>query len=403
MQTIYIFFIYFLTCLPCLLYAQEYKGVEEVTRFTFQPEANKVLLEMNYASPVITNAEKWKSIEGQKKISEVTLVFTRYPLHISDWITNYDSLLSSRKRALIQLIPELSGSSQTKWTYILQNECKTEAEAKKMFHGAIIRYTIDSVATPTSGKIVHRDALKKPAVMWRELPADFGIKDLVNGKFPFADSIVFKVLNRHPEWKDMLVVNDWTGSMYEFGAQTVVWNQLNQEKKAVKNFVFFNDGDRKKDYRKEPGKTGGIYFCKPGSLEDLITVMNKVMENGYGGDMPENNIEAILTGIRKTKDFSEVVMIADNRSNVRDMSLLPQINTPVRIILCGSYKGGPVIPDYLEIARRTGGSIHTMEEDIENLSDMNNGDTTVILNITYIFRNGRFEKLTAAPYHEVFE
>jgi hypothetical protein len=48
------------------------------------------------------------------------------------------------------------------------------------------------------------------------------------------------------------------------------------------------------------------------------------------------------------------------------MHLLPQIRKPVRVIVCGPslLPGLGIQPDYLTIARQTGGSLHTMEDDI---------------------------------------
>jgi hypothetical protein len=46
-------------------------------------------------------------------------------------------------------------------------------------------------------------------------------------------------------------------------------------------------------------------------------------------------------------------------------------------------------PHYLEIARKTGGSIHTIEDDITNLSKIREGQMVDILGINYIIKKGK--------------
>ena len=56
--------------------------------------------------------------------------------------------------------------------------------------------------------------------------------------------------------------------------------------------------------------------------------------------------------------------------------------------LCGS--GGSIHPDYLKLAYTTGGSIHTIEEDILNLARLNEGEIIKIAGRSYKIRNGEF-------------
>jgi hypothetical protein len=57
-----------------------------------------------------------------------------------------------------------------------------------------------------------------------------------------------------------------------------------------------------------------------------------------------------------------LILVADNSSAVKDMELLERIKKPVHIILCGSPADSmqAMQPEYLEIARRTGGTLHTL-------------------------------------------
>lgn len=181
------------------------------------------------------------------------------------------------------------------------------------------------------------------------------------------DSTTMKVLNRNPEWKNTLVVADWTGSMYAHGAQALLWHILNFEKSGMEYFTLFNDGNDKNTRDKNIGKTGGIYFEKANNIDKVISLYNLVMLKGGGGDGPENDLEGIIRAIKKYPNHGEVILIADNNSCVRDMELLSEIKEPVRVIVCGYNKVTKLNPHYLDIALKTGGSLHTLEMDIYNL------------------------------------
>ena len=63
---------------------------------------------------------------------------------------------------------------------------------------------------------------------------------------------------------------------------------------------------------------------------------------------------------------NSIVMVADNYAPIRDMQLLDKLvalKIPVNIIICGSNSGN-IHYSYLQLAAATGGSIHTIEEDI---------------------------------------
>lgn len=194
------------------------------------------------------------------------------------------------------------------------------------------------------------------------------------GHYGSGDPVVMKVLDRHPEWKNMLVINDWTGSMYSYGAQVLQWHLLNFEQSGIQTITLFNDGDMKSQDEKEIGDTEGIYTEKADNVPQLLDLFNYVMLRGGGGDGPENDIEAILHAIEENPTFSEVVLIADNRACVRDIELADRIGVPVKIILCGYSEKTGVNKHYAYLANITGGSIHTIDQDIENLNVQLNKD-----------------------------
>jgi len=210
------------------------------------------------------------------------------------------------------------------------------------------------------------------------------------------DSTIFKVFKRNPQWNNMAIVCDFTGSMSPYTSQLLVWYKLNLKTNSerIKLFSFFNDGDNKPDDKKKIGKTGGIYNTRGQTFEDVMQLATKTMRAGGGGDTPENNIEALLEAIEKCPDCKDIIMIADNFATPRDLSLLSKVHKPINIILCGTYGG--INTNYLDIAKATNGSLHTIEEDILNLMNLNEGEKITIDGKLYKIKHGKFVRIYKA-------
>ena len=204
-----------------------------------------------------------------------------------------------------------------------------------------------------------------------------------------VNNIVFNVFKRNPKWQKTLIVADLTGSMYPFAQQISTWLKLHFTRDSLRqSFVFFNDGDRKKDDDKKVGVTGGTYFCTATNVDQLLHAMNLCIRNGQGGDAPENVVEAILYGLKKTRNIENIILIADNWAKVRDINLITKVKVPVRVLLCGVTEGMEIHPDYLNIAYKTKGSIHTIETDITNLLQQSSGKKFSINGVDYIIKGG---------------
>jgi hypothetical protein len=215
-------------------------------------------------------------------------------------------------------------------------------------------------------------------------PVDFeaDVADTVN-------NAVFKVMNRNPKWRKNIIVTDMTSSMYPYAKQVNTWLKLFFMKDTAQQyFVFFNDGDSKKDTEKKIGATGGIYICKAKTCEDLVNTMKLTIKRGEGGDTPENVVEAILAGLKKVRKPDNIILIADNWAKVRDINLISRVKVPVRVILCGVFEGMEINTDYLNIAYKTKGSIHTIEQDISELINQTVGKKFNINGFDYIIKNG---------------
>lgn len=214
------------------------------------------------------------------------------------------------------------------------------------------------------------------------------LDDYASGKRSFNDDVVTKVFGRNKQWTDKLIVCDLTGSMAPYAAQLELWYKMNSKTEQTAQFVFFNDGDNKPDSQKKIGETGGIYYTPGLPIDDLIGYMATVSAHGDGGDCPENNMEALIKGTKMAKPFKEIVMIVDNNAAVKDIALLEKFNLSVHIILCGSH--GYAEADYLRIAWKTKGSVHTMEEDLVKVAKMLDGQEITVGGKTYKLMKGEF-------------
>lgn len=206
------------------------------------------------------------------------------------------------------------------------------------------------------------------------------------------DTVVTKILNGKKEWKKKLVVLDVTSSMLPYIEQVKYWYSLNYAQDSTMEFYLFNDGNGMSSARKEIGKTGGIYECKACTINELERLIETARKAGNGGDSQENDLEAILYALKYTDGYDELVLVADNMSYARDMIMIGKIGVPVRIILCGTSRF--VNEQYLDIAYRTGGSVHTIEEEISDLSDMIEGKMITVSGYQYRFTKGRFFRMT---------
>ena len=212
---------------------------------------------------------------------------------------------------------------------------------------------------------------------------------------PFVpDSSVYKVLERNSQWNKMAIVCDFTSSMYPYSSQLLIWHKLNfnTNKDRIELFTFFNDGDYKPLSQKPIGDAGGIYYSKAQDFKDVKKLALTTMRNGIGGlDIPENNIEALIKSIEKCPECEDIVMIADNFATPRDLILLSKVDRPIKVIMCGASGGINIA--YLNMVKQNGGSIHTMEQDITDLMNVNEGGKITIGEASYRVRNGKFVRV----------
>ncbi len=326
-------------------------------------ENNKVFLPMFFGTYKILETENADKLRGQ--------IIEKIELYDTDYPKNQDLSLLNKKRlfSLFMLIPWAFDNDLIKWEYIKQTGAKTSEQAAKYFHGFVITYRPASTASSIIGE------------------KEF-LKNVISGKEKMKDSTIFKIFNRHKKWDKMAVVCDFTGSMSPYVAEILLWHVLTSKDKRVKSFTFFNDGDQTPDNQKIVGKTGGIYSTDNVKIDTILNTALTTISNGYGGDSPENDVEAIISTIKKYPDSENIILIADNLANMRDTSLISLINKPVKVILCGTKNG--VNTQFLQLAFKTKGSIHTIEDDIEDMSKINDGETFIISGKKYKLQKDKF-------------
>ena len=231
------------------------------------------------------------------------------------------------------------------------------------------------------------------AIYYRPMPTNYAenklIQDIVEGRVAPEDSTLLKVFERNEAWKDMLVVCDVTGSMSPYTAQLLLWIKANQKLRSMKNIVFFNDNDEKSTNQTVVKDTIGMWAVSSGNYKK---VMESALEAMKEGEHMENNLEAVCKAIQEFPEGKDkILMIADNWEDPCDMYLLKYLQTqniPIRIIICGVNSS--INLKYLEIARATGGTIHTMEDDLTNLASMKDGTKFKIDGVKIMLSKGKF-------------
>ena len=402
----------------------------EIEQFFADSTKPYICVRNGLRSSSYVNPENWEAVKDTMDPLMIDIVFSKYPIRENGYVMQIP-LLQNRIKKLIAIDPQLN-RDDIKWRIVLQTNCTSDEQVDSMFHGVVIWYEEyppkPEVSVEEIKQLVGNDSIQEESTIQGslsetekvintiqeagvltdsviDLMKDKSVKekqeimvhyleeklentekkdvktmsdkevDRVNKKLkkfekihPNTDPVVIEVLDRHiAKWEDIIVVNDWTGSMYPYGNQVLQWHMAHLDSSQIQSLTLFNDGDSNR--KKEIGSTGGIYTESVDNVNRLINLFYLVMGKGDGGDFPENDIEAVLAAIEDTSTFQEVILIADNNATVRDIELASMVDVPIRIILCGydSLKG--IRPEYYYLAQRTGGSIHTIDNDYYEIKE----------------------------------
>ena len=403
--------------------------------------ASMRLLSMDFAGAAFTNPGEFKGLKTDS-IAGIKLVYTRFR-ELEDF--DQPELNRQRLQMLEKQMPGILARSDIRWEVLEQRNAVTRENAARCFHGFVvvlkraapprpesrmeidiiervlrsvhdtsidiplqIDYKIRKVRTPT-GKYLPRNLKKrksgmrydKPGIWFREpemkVRRDSTILSRKGGytvkKRDFdasflPDTFLLQILNRLSSPTTKAIVQDVTASMSPYTAQMLVWLALQPGIEENGQYLFFNDGDNMPDEWKVPGKTGGIYTITSDNFDSIKALAYRAMRNGSGGDMPENNIEALLRAAREFPDADTLLMIADNTAGVKDMRLIVSLKKPVNIIPCNIQ--ATIHPNLVDIALRTGGLLYFPDGPVFNPSKAKDGTKIDIGRRTFEYSKKRF-------------
>lgn len=345
--------------LPAQLHAPEvYRNASHIGTSRYQLQPGQIALPTRFGKAIPRNPEILQEINATD-IKQVDLVFSDFPKGHA-----FNGLNTMRLAQLEELLPGLFTKKGVKWRMIRQTSCSNRAQAEALFHGFV--FSLQETSAPLEVDYQKNLDLVKEAFF--SLPPE-DRKFLSMG----TDTLAYDILDRNMyNWRNVTIVSDWTASMYPFTTQILRWHIARSRESNISNFVFFNDGDTTESSRKVVGETGGIYSISATDFKEVVKLMRVVMENGHGDDLPENDLEAVLYAINKFPASAAIVLIADNKSRVRDMELLEKIDRPVHVVLGRLFMDNVAYlrGDYLRLAVKTGGSLHTRHKDYNSYEEL---------------------------------
>ena len=381
-------------------------------------DKNQLHISMPFAQKLVLNPEQKQRLQ-KRIVIKLELVYTKYRTAES---FNQKTLNRSRLKELNKLVPSLFENRLWEYDLISQTNGNSREACNRMFHGFIVTfrpnstkemldseasYLTDLVTTMLKSDSIENDTTPKKYDIKTHYDQNIGYihdtiwyLDTVTPPSPpdffylqslYNDTTVLGAFNRNKNWNNFIVAVDVTGSMSPYSAQVFVWLKKQAENKVAKYFVFFNDGDEKPSKKKQPLETKGVYITKNKNIESVINTASKCMRNGSGGgEGLENDIEAVIDGIKQYPGADEVILVADNMEGMRDYKYIKKINLPVRIIVCGTSKR--INTQYLDLAKQTKGSIHTLYSDITSFN-YSDGEYFIVDEREYRYLNGKFHSV----------
>jgi hypothetical protein len=297
---------------------------------------NVRLLPCSFGQEKFVDSVKFETVD-KKDLSEIWLIYSGFSVNEK---FNQDQLNNKRIAELKKKLPYLNSASNIKWTDMKIAGLNNLDTAKEQFHGFVLVY--DYKAEQTLGP----------------------------------------VLDRHKNWDSIIVVVDVTTSMLPSLMEVNKWLDLNYKNKQIDRFVYFNDGDGIPDYMKQLNSTGGIHTDTSSNYSTYVKGIKKYMVMGLGNmDKAENVLEALIYAQKFAIPGSEIVLLSDNNSSPRDTALIDSLKLPVKVIACG-VDDCDLNTSLINIAYRTGGSIHTGVSDVRDFKNAKRPkDRETIINI----------------------
>lgn len=336
------------------------------------PEARQVFMSFGSAEPV--NPEVVSAISAHQ-IAEIVLVYTRNPSEDSRGELN-----AKRIQKLFEMVPGLEDRKDLKYTFIAQTAGGTPQEAASLFHGFIIYLKGDP-------------SLGNSQLDFANAQLQFAIDSMKYAARLKAEADSLRLVEARTKARRSVVVFDWTASMFDYYPKASAWLFNNRYQSDIRAFVFFNDCDSAGIPVVESGRMGAMYHVPFKNYDEVLATMNVVGKKGLmNNDYPENDYDAILHAIQLHPDAQRLVLVADNKSAVRNRHLLRRISKPVDIVLFGVPEMADKIiqNDYFNLAHHTGGGIYLAENPTVDISKLKDGEEMLIEGRKYIYQAGRF-------------
>lgn len=336
-----------------------------------------------------TNKNLANALEKTGIIS-IKLYYSKFPKDVDFQENTQKAVNEVRIKNLLAQFPALKTKDIT-IELVAQENCENLAQAKALFHGFVIDYEITNASTlpatePKKEEIFATIEEKEKSIPKQKVDnpkpkqviLDFGninneFSKEVKRKHIGRDSITYFAFERNiAQWDSVVIVADWTSSMYPYTLQLLIWQTQNvQRSNKILGYVFFNDGDKTPDNQKKIGQIGGVYVSNSPNLADALQKMDECKKNGNGGgDFDENNIEALLAAVEQFPNAKSIIMISDNYGKIKDLALLPKVKKPVHVILARLPDLRFLTEDYLQVALQTGGSLHLKNTDYQTIESL---------------------------------
>lgn len=341
----------------------------------------KIVIPISFGATTFAYADALpKHLEKASDIS-IRMYYSKFPQDTDFQENEQKRVNNERITNLLKIFPTLK-TKNIQIALIGQENCQTSELAKNLFHGFFIDYEITEeqvVENPKPKKNEPKPpTTKSDTPISKPIPIDFGsvnneFSKEVKRKHIGKDSVTYFAFERNiAQWDSVVIVADWTSSMYPYTLQLLIWQIQNAQKSnKILGYVFFNDGDKTPDNQKKIGQIGGIYVSNSPLIADALQKMDECKKNGNGGgDFDENNMEAVLAAIQNFPHAKSIIMIADNYGKIKDLALLPKVKKPVHIILARMPDLRFLTEDYLQVALQTSGSLHLKNIDYQTIEQL---------------------------------
>jgi hypothetical protein len=246
-------------------------GLKTIEVYEFDTTANSghcCLLKNGLRSSDYVNINEWLAIKDNVTPYRIDLVYSKYPLVNTSYREIYP-LLCNRLINLFKTSPELN-DFDLEWNKVWQTHCEHDDQVNALFHGVVIWYhkETDQDESNTSELDEEEEAIQQGAQNdlvknLEDIKKSTLLPDSIKEKIKYlpldqqttvvqnylvdrmnllnnvklseatgqeiktlkekvrefvqshraSDQTVSKILDRHPEWKKILVINDWTGSL----------------------------------------------------------------------------------------------------------------------------------------------------------------------------------------------